>query len=69
MKKRILELECMRKTEWDRPLLKILTFLVKVKGPLGQSFFFSLSFFFSFLVSGGSDRVGPVQTGSVGQTG
>ena len=39
-------------------------FLVKVKGPLGQSIFFSLFFFFKAVRTGSGFQVGPVQTGS-----
>ena len=40
-------------------------FFVKVKGPLGQSIFFSHFFFFLKIISSGSDQVRfPGQTGS-----
>ena len=48
-KKRIPKLECMRKTEWDKPLLKILTFRSKSKVHLVKAFsFIYLFLFFSF---------------------
>lgn len=49
-------------------------FLVKVKGPLGQSIFFSLSFFFFFLRRFGPGQVSrsvrfkPGRSGQMGQT-
>ena len=48
-KKRIPKLECTRKTEWNRPFLKILTFWSKSKFYLVKTFSFSFSFFFFFL--------------------
>ena len=59
MKKRIPKSKNTRKTEWDKPILKILTFWSKSKFKLGQSFFF---FFFIFC-----RRFGPNQW--TGQTG
>ena len=62
MKKRVSKSECTRKIEWDRSVLKILSFWSRSKVCLVQAF--SLSFFFFF---GGSDpgqTVGPGQTGS-----
>ena len=40
MKKRISKSECTRKTEWNRPFLKILTFWSKSKFYLVKAFFF-----------------------------
>ena len=57
MKKRISKLECTQKTEWNRPILKILTFWSKSKFYLVKAFSFSFSFFFFFFFAGGSDRV------------
>ena len=54
MKKRVPKSECTRKIEWDRSVLKILTFWSRSKVHLVKAF--SLYFFFFFLV-GGSDRV------------
>ena len=59
MKKRIPKSECTQKTEWDKPILKILTFWSKSKFKLGQSFF--------FLFLGGSDQVKPGRLGQTGQ--
>ena len=49
MKKRVPKSECTRKIEWDRSILKILTFWLRSKVHLVKVF--SLSFFFL----GGSD--------------
>ena len=46
MKKRISKLECIRKTEWDRPILKILTFWSKSKFNMVKAFFFFLGRWF-----------------------
>ena len=55
MKKQISKSECTRKTEWNRPFLKILTFWSKSKFYLIKAFSFSFFFFFFFV--GGSDWV------------
>ena len=60
MKKQISKSECTRKTEWNRPFLKILTFWSKSKFYLVEAFSFSFSFFlffFFFFFAGGSDWV------------
>ena len=68
MKKRISKLECTQKTEWNRPILKILTFWSKSKFYLVKAFSFSFSFFFFFFFflqvvrTGSSFQVGPGQT-------
>ena len=67
MKKRIPKSECTRKIEWDRSILKILTFCWRAKVHLVKTF---SPFFFFFFISCGSDRIRfPGQTGSAGQTG
>ena len=48
MKKQISKSECTRKTEWNRPFLKILTFWSKSKFYLVKAFSFSFSFFLFF---------------------
>ena len=48
MKKWISKSECTRKTEWNRPFLKILTFWSKSKFYLVKAFSFSFFFFFFF---------------------
>ena len=53
MKKQISKSECTRKTEWNRPFLKILTFWSKSKFYLFKVFFFFYLIFFA----GVSDRV------------
>ena len=65
MKKRISKSECTRKTKWNRPFLKILTFWSKSKLYLVKTFSFSSFFLFKIFLQ-------PVRTGSgfqVGQTG
>ena len=52
MKKQISKSKCTRKTEWNRPFLKILTFWSKSKFYLVKAFFF-----FNFFFASGSDRV------------
>ena len=65
MKKRVPKSECTRKIEWDRFVLKILTFWSRLKVHLAKAFF-TLSFFFflqavqtrsSFQVGLGQTRV------------
>ena len=70
MKKWVPKSECTRRIEWDRSVLKILTFWSRSRVHLVKAFFFSLflKFFFFFLQavrtgSGcGSVRVKPGQT-------
>ena len=57
MKKRISKSECTRKTEWNRPFLKILTFWSKSKFYLVKAFSFSFFFYLNFFFAGGSDQV------------
>ena len=58
MKKWVPKSECTRKIEWDRSVLKILTFfLSRSKVHLVKAFSLSLFFFFSFFFAGSSDRV------------
>ena len=54
MKKRVPKSECTRKIEWDRFVLKILTFWSRSKVHLAKAFF---TFFFFFFFESGSDRV------------
>ena len=63
MKKRVPKSECTRKIEWDRSVLKILTFWSRSKVHLVKAFFFSL-FFLKAVRTGSCFQVGPVQTGS-----
>ena len=62
MKKRIPKSECTQKTEWDRPILKILTFSPSQSSNLVKafSFFFFFSFFWQAIWTG---------SGWMGQTG
>ena len=68
MKKRVPKSECTRKIEWDRSVLKILTFWSRSRVHLVKAFFFSffLNFFFLQAVRTGSGcgsvRVKPGQT-------
>ena len=58
MKKRVPKSECTQKIEWDRSILKILTFWSRSRVHLVKAFFFPFSkFFFFFFLAGGSDRV------------
>ena len=57
MKKRTSKSECTRKTEWNRPFLKILTFWSKSKFYLFKVFSFSFFFFYLIFFVGVSDRV------------
>ena len=61
-------MECTWKIEWERSVLKILTFWSRSKAYLVKTFFFSLSFFFFFFLqavrTGSGFQVGPGQTGS-----
>ena len=71
MKKRISKSECTRKTEWNRPFLKILTFRSKSKLYLVKTFSFSSFFLFKIFFlqpvrTGSGFQVGPGQTGVVG---
>ena len=61
MKKQISKLECTRKTEWNRPFLKILTFWSKSKFYLVKAFFF-LIFFLQAVRTGSDFQVDPGQT-------
>ena len=56
MKKRVPKTECTRKIEWDRSVLKILTFWSRSRVHLVKAFFFSffLNFFFLQAVRTGS---------------
>ena len=69
MKKQISKSECTRKTKWNRPFLKILTFWSKSKFYLVKAFFF---FFASgsdrvrFPGRSGSNRVSLIKPGSGG---
>ena len=57
-KKKIPKLECTRKTEWIRPLLKIFTFWSKSKIHLVKAFpFILLFFYFFYFFTSGSDQV------------
>ena len=58
MKKRISKSECTRKTEWNRPFLKILTFWSNSKFYLVKAFFFLFLFIYLFIFfADGSDWV------------
>ena len=58
MKKRVPKSECTRKIEWDRSVLKILTFWSRSRVYLVKAFFLSLPFFFFFFFFFGR-RFGP----------
>ena len=72
MKKQISKSECTRKTKWNRPFLKILTFWSKSKFYLVKAFsfsFFLFNFFFSRQFGPGQDEwVKPNRPGQMGQT-
>ena len=69
MKKRISKSKCTRKTEWNKPFLKILTFWSKSKFYLVKAFSFSFSFFFFFGRRFGLGQDKWVKSGRPGQTG
>ena len=65
MKKRVPKSECTRKIEWDRSVLKILTFWSRSRVYLVKAFFFFF-FFLQAVQIGSGFQVGPGQTRVVG---